>query len=286
MMPLPGAGAAFDNISVSLGKSYAPIPYSMGFEAGLDQYWRIYSSDGYARADIDATYGPRSGAQQLLVHAGPTTPGVSTIDADLFLDLSGQSNVDLTFWWKEFPDTDDPNDAILFSSDGGVTFTQVWTLHSNTTYWQRFTLDVDKLAAANSVALTNTFVVRFRHGGMTAAPGDGFIFDDISVVPGVSVATPPYSTSFEAGIEPEWQWYTGASQSYLQTTTAYVPSTGASHLVLGGTDNVQVTNDAYLYVDFSGVSASTLSFDWKSLNDEANTNDGVFFSRRRRRQLC
>lgn len=277
-MPLPVFGAAFDNISVSMGKSYASIPYNTGFETGLDQYWRIYSTDGYARWDVDATYGPHGGAQQLLVHASPTTPGTSNIDADLFLNLAGQTNVDLTFWWKEFPDTDDPNDVILFSSDGGLTFTPVWALHSNTTYWQRFTLDVDQLAAANSVALTGTFVVRFRHGGSGPAPIDGFLFDDISVSPGVSVATPPYSTSFEYGIEPEWQWYPGVSQSYLQTTSAYVPSTGASHLVLGGTDNVQVNNDAFLYVDFSGVTISSLSFDWKSLQDDADPNDGVFFS--------
>ncbi len=278
-MPLPAGGVALDNIIVTPGKSYAALPYYSGFESGLDQYWRTYQTDGYSRADIDMLNGPYAGTNQLLLHSNPTPPAVTTCDAQLFLDLGGQSDVDLSFWWKEFPDVDDAGDAIFFSQDGGLNFTQVFSLHSDATFWQHFTLDVDQLAAANALGLTSTFVIKFQHTGINSAPQDGFGFDEVLVTPGKVHAPPPYTTGFESGVDQNWQLYSSNSFGYIQSTGSYGPKTGNSHLVLGGTKDAQsVTNGANLYLDMTGVTTSSLSFAWKRLLDEAHNGDGVYFS--------
>lgn len=169
-------------ISVATG-SYATIPYSTGFESGaLDQYWSsAVTADGRVR--VASTNTPHGGSYHLLMDDA-VSGGLSQTDARLRLNLSGQTQVNLSFWWKDFGDETHTQDGIYFSSNGGASYVKVYSLtpgsYSDNT-WRNFTLDVDALAAANGLSLTSTFVIEFQQYDDYPIATDGFAFDDISV---------------------------------------------------------------------------------------------------------
>lgn len=169
-------------ISVPSG-SYATIPYSTGFESGaLDQYWSsAVTLDGRVR--VLNTNTPHAGTYHLVMDDA-VSGGYSQTDARLRLNLSGQPQVNLTFWWKDFGDETQTQDGIYFSSNGGTSYVKVYTLDpasfSDNT-WRSVTLDVDALAAANGLSLTSTFIIEFQQYDDYPITTDGFAFDDISV---------------------------------------------------------------------------------------------------------
>ena len=173
-------------IEVPSGGDYASLPYSTGFEGGLDSYWDTQSSNSYGRIQTTSANGPHGGTTHLTMDV-TTSNNYAQNEAWLHLDLSGQTNVDLTFWWKEFGDETHTQDGVYFSNNGGASFVKVQNLngasYTNNT-WQQFALDVDALASANGLGLTGTFVVKFQQYDNYAISTDGFAFDDISVAAG------------------------------------------------------------------------------------------------------
>ncbi|MEZ5066033.1 MAG: S8 family serine peptidase [bacterium] len=165
---------------------YASLPYSTGFETGsLDTYWDTTTTTT-GRILVTGSNAPHAGSWHLTMDSS-TNGTYATNDADLKLNLSGHSQVAMSFWWKEFGDETHTQDGVYFSSNGGASFVKVYSLNggsvANNT-WQNINLDVDALAAANGLSLTSTFVVRFQQYDNYAIATDGFAFDDISVVDG------------------------------------------------------------------------------------------------------
>jgi len=165
---------------------YASVPYSTGFETGsLDQYWAT-SSTGDGRIRILSTNTPHSGSYHLTMDDA-TSGGFSQNEAWLHLDLSGENQVELGFWWKEFGDETHTQDGVYFSSNGGSSCTKIYDLngssYTNNT-WNEFTLDVDALASSHGLSLTNTFVVKLQQYDNYPMTSDGFAFDDINVTGG------------------------------------------------------------------------------------------------------
>jgi hypothetical protein len=162
---------------------YATLPYATGFESGvLDEHWTTNSTaDGRLR--VISGNGPHAGAYHLTLD-NATSGGYSRNEAWLLLDLSGESQVDLTFWWKDFSDETHAQDGIYISDDGGANFVKVLDLNGQSypnNTWQRFTLDIDQLAAASRLGLTDTFVIKFQQYDNYPIATDGFAFDDISL---------------------------------------------------------------------------------------------------------
>ncbi|MEW5924263.1 MAG: PKD domain-containing protein, partial [Candidatus Zixiibacteriota bacterium] len=109
-------------------------------------------------------------------------------EAWLRLNLAGKSDVDLTFWWKEFGDEDHTQDGVFFSDNGGSTFVKVRNLTGGTTTYQQILLSVDGLASTYGLSLTSTFVIKFQQYDNYTISTDGMAFDDINVV---SYEVPP-----------------------------------------------------------------------------------------------
>ena len=86
---------------------YASFPYSTGFESGgFDNSWTTDSSNTNAINIITNTiYAPAHSAPYHLA-MGIYTDGWNTNEAWLHIDLSGQTQVELEFWYK---DNDDKN---------------------------------------------------------------------------------------------------------------------------------------------------------------------------------
>jgi subtilisin family serine protease len=162
--------------------SYATLPYSTSFAATFDSYWTT-AVTANGRVRLLTTNTPRTGSYHLVMDDG-TSGGYSQTEARLGLNLGGQTQVNLSFWWKDFGDETQTQDGIYFSSNGGSTYTKVYSLtpasFSDNT-WRNVVLDVDALAAANGLALTSTFVVKFQQYDDYPITTDGMAFDDISV---------------------------------------------------------------------------------------------------------
>lgn len=168
------------------GGNYATVPYTTGFESGsLDNYWTT-ASTGNGRIQVFTSYAPHGGSYQLAMDCS-SNGTYSYNEAWLHLDLSGETDVELKFWWKEFGDETHAGDGIYFSSNDGASFVKVQDLngssYSNQT-WTSFNLDVDALASANGLTMSSTFIVKFQQYDNYRMTSDGFTFDDIEVVAG------------------------------------------------------------------------------------------------------
>ena len=170
-------------ISTGGGGSYATLPYSTGFESGaLDAYWSTAVTVN-GRVRILNTNTPHSGSYHMVMDDA-VSGGYSQTEARLRLNLSGQTQVNLSFWWKDFGDETHTQDGIYFSSNGGTSYVKVYSLNGGSysdNTWRNFVIDVDALAAANGLTLTSTFVVKFQQYDDYPITTDGFAFDDISV---------------------------------------------------------------------------------------------------------
>ncbi len=167
---------------------YATLPYSTGFETGsFDQYWFTQSSNSEGRIQITSSYTPR-GSYHLAMDDNLNGGLYAQNEAWLRLDLSGKSDIELRFWWKEFSDETHTQDGVYFSNNGGSSFAKVYDLINGTSTYQEIVLDLDQLAAGAGLSLSSTFVVKFQQYDNYGLTTDGMTFDDISVT---SLEAPP-----------------------------------------------------------------------------------------------
>jgi len=269
-------------------QSYATLPYSTGFEAAaLDAYWTTASSPE-GRIQVTTANGPYSGARHLTLDDSVNGSLYAQNEAWLHLDLSGESQVDLSFRWKEFGDETHAQDGVFFSSNGGASFVKVANLDGGSTTnnaWQLVSLDLDALASGAGLTLTSTFVVKFQQYDNYAIATDGFAFDEVSVGAGSGgggngYATLPYSTGFESGVLDAF-WQTASSaEGRILVTTANAPYAGAWHLTLDDSVNgsLYAQNEAWLKLNLAGKTQVSLSFRWKEFGDETHSQDGIYVS--------
>ena len=94
-------------------------PYCDGLRdrGSLDQYWTTHSTTtGRVRY-----HGQHAALRQLPDdHGQHHQRHLRQNEAWLQLNLSGQSQVELYFWWKEFGDETHTQDGVFFSSNGGA----------------------------------------------------------------------------------------------------------------------------------------------------------------------
>ncbi len=172
---------------------YATLPYSTGFESGaFDQYWFTQSNNSEGRILITTANSPR-GTYHMTMDDNTNGGLYAQNEAWLRLDLSGETAVELSFWWKEFGDESHTQDGVFLSDNGGSTFVKVYSLINGSTSYQQITLDIDQLAASNGLSLNSTFVVKFQQYDNYSIATDGFAFDDISVI---AVTPPPPVAEF------------------------------------------------------------------------------------------
>jgi len=211
---------------------YATLPYSTGFETGsFDNYWFTQSSNSYGRIQLTSGNTPR-GSYHMTMDV-TTNGNYCQNEAWLRLNLAGKSDVDLTFWWKEFSDETHTQDGVFFSDDGGSSFTKVYDLAGGSSTYQQIALDVDQLASANGLSLTGTFVVKFQQYDNYVITTDGMAFDDIEVTSNEAPPVADFSGSPTSGTVPltvdftdessgatSWSWNFGDGG----TSTAQNPS--------------------------------------------------------------
>ncbi len=201
------------NFTIQAAATYATLPYSTGFETGaLDQYWTKKSSGTTGRILITTANAPHAGSYHMTMDVSTSGTYVQN-EAWLNLNLTGQSQVALTFWWKDFGDETHTQDGVYFSSNGGTSFVKVLNLDGGSTtnnVWYQKSLDLDALAAAAGLSLTSTFVVKFQQYDNYPITSDGMAFDDISVTAvtpnTLTVTAPNGGESLAAGTSTNITW--------------------------------------------------------------------------------
>jgi PKD repeat protein len=258
---------------------YAALPYSTGFESGaFDQYWFTQSSNSEGRILITTANGPHSGSYHMTMDDNTSGGQYAQNEAWLRVNLAGQGQVDLEFWWKEFGDETHSQDGVYFSNNGGASFAKVQDLnggsYSNNT-WYNFGLDLDQLAASAGLSLTSTFVIKFQQYDNYPISTDGFAFDDISVTAGgVPPPVAAFSGSPTSGCAPltvnftdqstgditswDWNFGDGTAHSAAQNPSHQYANPGDFTVTLavtgpGGSDSEVKTN--YIHVEGAPVAA-------------------------------
>jgi hypothetical protein len=187
----PISAENFSPITTKSAKGAVGIPFYTGFETGiLDTCFTFSASSSGGRymilKDSVGSFGttsPHSGLYYLVMDCSSGTYTENNLD--LHLDLAGETEVVLDFWWTDFNDETEAQDGVWIS-DNGSTFTQIIPLPGASyvdLQWYHFQIDLDSAATANGLSLNSSFVIRFTqydnyyiHGG-----NDGHIYDDISV---------------------------------------------------------------------------------------------------------
>lgn len=176
--------------------------FSDDFESGvLGPEWSTSSSTPNGRVIVSNVLGTpaHSGSSHLAMDT--TVSGPSNLnEAILTLDLSGTTDVELSFWHKDVNDEDTAlpptfvgsvfGDGVAISDDGVTwhTLTNLNNANSPNGVYTEFTFDLDQAAASAGITLGSNFQIKFQQFDNFPFNSDGRTFDDILVTETVSAA--------------------------------------------------------------------------------------------------
>jgi putative hemolysin len=199
--PNEGASDYFYTLKVF---AVASFPFCDGFEAGdLGIGWITYVTDE-GRVQVSASY-PYSGTYSVLLDDSIAGSSYSHAALILTIDLSGQSDVDLDFWWRDFFDEDGPEDGVFFSDDWGTTWVTATNFTGERSSFKNEIIEVDATAAANGLTLNDHFQIKFQFYDDHPIASDGYAIDEVCVQIPPNIEISP--TSFEETV-PEGEMVT------------------------------------------------------------------------------
>ncbi len=307
---------AFATIMVNGAAFSQTIIFSDNFEKGKfdstsNGYWQAQPGANGGVVRVASTIqGVGAGHQSLYgVAMGRESDGNLTLNRlDLHLDLSGYSEIELSFWIKDNAEATHPEDGMWFSDDGGSNFIKVQDFDPDfwDDDWGQFpTFDLDRIATKLNLRLTNQFVIRFQQydaldfTGTAYYQKDGIFLDDVMVISRpITYAALPFEEGFaSATLGNAWAW---SDPTFANTTTepgtvrpdgivtvtGSIQGVGAARRGLFGValgkrsdgDGRITTNALDLHVNLSGQSQVELKFWIKDRSDETDDYDGVYFS--------
>lgn len=157
------------------------LPFSDGFEGGtLGDAWTV-ETDYEGRVRVGDNESPHGGRYTLLLD--DDTPGgfYSHASAILTLDLSGHSQVELSFWWREFADEDHADDGVFISDDNGQSWHRVFSFNGTTSTFVQTVVDLDDQASDAGLSLNDCFLIKFQFYDNYSIGADGYSLDDVQV---------------------------------------------------------------------------------------------------------
>jgi hypothetical protein len=214
-------GFQFDDLAVKAGPTYTKLPYTQTFETGkTDAYWTNFTNNK-ARIQVTTDNTPMAGSYHMVMDSFESIAAGNISYADLHVDLTGESAVDLDFWWKETNDETDSDDGVYFSADGGLTFIKAFDLKDGAaSTWIHKVMSISDFVAANAqLEMNETFVIRFQNKNNNTFGNDGIAFDNVIVTQGVAYAVPPYAQDFN-GASLDNYWRTSSTEKGRITLNA------------------------------------------------------------------
>jgi len=185
-----------DETTLSCSGTVASFPFYDGFESGtLGIGWVPYT-DNEGRVQVSPSY-PYTGSYSLLLDDATSNSAYSYASAALLIDLSGQSDVVLDFWWREFSDEDHFDDGVFISDDYGSTWHGVFSFNVGPSSWRNDVVDIGVAAAANGLTLNDHFLIKFQFYDNRPIDLDGYAIDEVAVE-----VSPPQCYSLSTSVNP------------------------------------------------------------------------------------
>jgi len=170
----------------------ASLPFSETWESGaMADCWTVTGLEDY-RTRVTTLGAPYAGSYHMVMDDSVSGDSFSLNEVTLCVDLKNYTNVDLTFWAKEYGDEDNGPPSIPFAgreivdsvviSDDGVLWYEVQGLRSETSAaYLEFSIDLDTEIAKYGLTYNPFFRVRFCQYDNTGITADGIAVDDISI---------------------------------------------------------------------------------------------------------
>lgn len=149
-----------------------------GFEAvSLASSWSITTTNN-GRVGVSTAY-PYAGRYSVLLDNALEYYPYSLAAIILAHDLSGEDQVNLDFWWREFYDENDPEDGVFISDDDGATWHQARSFNNGPQEFRHDIVDLTAAAATHGLALNDRFRIKFQFYDNYPIPTDGYALDEI-----------------------------------------------------------------------------------------------------------
>jgi uncharacterized repeat protein (TIGR01451 family) len=165
------------------------------FETGtLSEYWRTHTTnEGRVRVAGQITtvtmpqlvFTPHTGSYQVVLDDSVAGSLFSEAGILLTLDMTGQTDITLDFWWAESLDEDHPEDGVFISDDFGMTWHEALSFNGGSSTYTNSIIDIVAEAAASSLTLNDHFQIMFRfYDNWYLSGGDGYVIDDVQILCG------------------------------------------------------------------------------------------------------
>ena len=302
---LSSDGIMIDNIHVfSQQPVYAQLPFSENFDSSqLADYWQTVAP---YYPNMSTNVSPHSSVEPTKLDDGRTVVRLgNTVDRsystnalDLYLQLAGHPDAELSFTFIDNYDETHEQDGIFFSNDGGSSFKKVFDFDgdewTDKTEGSFKSLSIRKLAETQQISLNNTFVIRFQQHDDddfvgTRTISDGIYLDDIQVrSPQPEYLSVPFYDDFESdSLKAGW----GFGNPMLTTDVKNLKPTGvvtvvetagyeeSKALAMGrNSDGRATTNAIDLHLALASEQDLELKFWMHNNYNELEKEDGIWLS--------
>lgn len=221
---------------------------------------------------------PHSGNKSLFL--GQKVRGSATASLILAINLSGNTDVFMDFWWRSTGTGGNGNSGVYISDDDGTSQKQILTFGSQPQTYRHELINIAASASANGINLNQKFWIVFNYNAIfnDGAAGSGYLIDDLRLTTRSNEITSlPINEGFESnvfgkGLYPQIT-YNGLSQIDADT-----PHNGIQSLYLGQKVRGSATASLILAIELSNRSDVFMDFWWRSIGNGGSSSSGISVS--------
>jgi hypothetical protein len=221
---------------------------------------------------------PHSEARNVFL--GQKVTGAATASLILALNLTGQTDVFLDFWWRSSGKAPEAINGVYISDNDGSTWKQISELDANSHSYSHELINLYEAASAKGLALNSKFQIRISfYATFFNSANDGLVLDDLRLTRRAElIATFPLAqNSFESPIFPQGFYPRSTNNGVAQIGTDY-PHSGARSVFLGQKVAGAATASLILAINLSGRPAVFLDFWWRASGNAPEAINGVYIS--------
>jgi peptidyl-Asp metalloendopeptidase len=173
--------SGLDKTQNATGYPAASLVFTETFETGIfgDSWLTETITEG--RVVISTTW-PYTGSYSLILDDDSPGGNYSFASAALVVDLDGQSDVNLSFWYRDFNDDSHPTeDGVFISDDQGETWYQAFQFANSMSDFSQTIISLDQAASAAGMSFNDRFMIKFQFYDNYPITSDGYSIDNICV---------------------------------------------------------------------------------------------------------
>jgi hypothetical protein len=273
---LPYQPSTPDEPAAELSLSVA-FPFSDSFDSATISASWLTTTTGVGQAQVSSNY-QHSGSGSVFLGQG--VAGSASSALILPVDLTGNTDVYLDFWWRAVGNAPEPANGVYISDDNGASWVRIKQLNANSKTYSHELLNIASAAQANGKSLNASFRIRlFFQGTFFSAAGDGLVVDEfrLSQRAGLVAAFPLPVESFETSTFPLGFYPKSSGKGGVQLNLDY-PHSGTKSVFLGQS----ITGDAFaaldLAIDLTSQTDVFLDFWWRATGNAPEEQNGVYIS--------